>query len=199
MELFHVGDGAIEPGQTLRGYAPVAGRRGVLDLIRQVMDGDCRARAKLLTGRGRLRRRFQGESSTQLAFIEVVFESARERLAPDAPSRFDSVFLWPSRDLAEDFRDRYRPHGVIHRCALLEGGAWLRDASLVAAGMDLSAPVVDQVRELERRAAQYWKLERCIGYPEVLARGTVVVTEIVSAGPAEATPTGTRGSGTLDA
>src|SRR4051794_10658819 len=99
MQLFHVGDGVIEPGQILRRYAFAEKRQGVIDLIRRANEGDRGARTRLLTSAGCLRRRFRLDPSTQLAFVEVVFERARARLAPTFPSRFDSVFLWPTPEL----------------------------------------------------------------------------------------------------
>ena len=117
MELFHVAGGPIEPGQAIRPYALGPGLRDALDLVRRALDEDAGARSALLTARGRLRQRFRSDPEMQLVVIEAVFERVRAELAPSLSSRFESAFFWPTVELAERFRARYRPAGVIHRCA----------------------------------------------------------------------------------
>ncbi len=182
MQLFHVGDGVIAPGRELRKYRLAEDKRDVLELVHLALDGNLEARTTLLTGTGRLRRRFRSDPTMQLVLIEAIFERVRLRVAPGLPSRFDSVFLWPTLRLAQDFRERYRSHGLIHRCVLVEGDPLSRDASFVAAGMDLSVPVDDEVRKIEQRAVEYWRADAHISYPEVLVQGIVVVTEVLAPG-----------------
>jgi hypothetical protein len=180
--VFHVGEGTIEAGQALRPYALPEALADAVGLVGRMLDWEARARAALLTDDGRLRRQYTADPMMQLVFIEAIFERARARVAPTLPSRFASVFLWPTVALAQAFRDRYRPRGVIHRCVLVDGEALPRDASLVAVGMDLSAVLDDELRAIEERAVRYWSADGPFAYAELLVQGTVTVTEALSPG-----------------
>ena len=180
MQLFHVSDRPIDPGQALRRYGLATDKSDVLAPAFRMLDGDSLARSMLLTRTGRLRRRFRSDPDMQLVLIEALFERTRVQVAPDLPSRLTSVFLWPTVELARDFRERYRPRGLIHRCLLTEGLALSRDASLVAARVDLAAVIDDEIQTIERRAVRYWTTDGAIDYPEILVQGTVVVAAILA-------------------
>jgi hypothetical protein len=177
MELFHVGEGLIEPGQALRRYVLPENLADAIGLVGRMLDGDDQARAMLLADDGRLLDRYRSDPRMQLVFIEAVFERVRARVAPALVGRFGAAFLWPTVELAQAFRERYRPRGVIHRCLHVDGDALPRDASLVAVGVNLSAVLDDEILAIEARAVRYWTTDGIAGYPEVLVRGTVTVVE----------------------
>jgi hypothetical protein len=177
VQIFHVSDSPIEPGQPLRRYRLADDLMAALDLVQRALDGDQEARAALLAEDGRLRAQFRNDPGMQLAFVEAVFERVRVQVAPSLPGRFASVFAWPTVELARDFRERFRRQGIIHCCRLVDGEVLARDASLVAVGMDQTAPFDDEIRAIERRAEQYWTMDGAGDWPELLVRGTVLVVE----------------------
>jgi hypothetical protein len=179
-DFFHVGAGRIEPGAALHPYELVATHAEPFTLVRRALDRDPSARAALLTRTGRLRHRFRADPEMQLVILEAIFERVRARHAPTLSGRLDAVFLWPTLDLARDFRARFRPNGTIHRCRIVDGKPLTRDASLVVVGVDLAAVLDDEARRVEQHAVRYWSSDTPIAYPEVLVHGTVVVVEAIS-------------------
>jgi hypothetical protein len=180
VDLFHVSDTRIEPGQALRRYVIPEHLREALALVGKVLDGDGLARVALLADDGTLGTQFRGDPNVQLVLIEAVFERVRLEAAPQLPSRLESTFLWPTVGLADRFRERYRPRGIVHRCTLAEGMPVWRDASVVAVGVDLAASFDDEIARLEGRARRYWSSDPPFDYSELLVRGTVVVAEVLS-------------------
>jgi hypothetical protein len=179
MAFFHVAHGPLAPGTLLRPYSLAQERPETLTLVTGLLDGDAPARVALLTEVGRLRERYRTDPEMQLVFIEAVFERARLTVAPDLPSGFDSVYLWPTLTSTQTFRDRYRPRGVILRCTIEEGRPVSRDPSFVAIGMDLAGVVEDEVRLIERRALAYWTTEPAADIAEILVRGRVIATDVL--------------------
>jgi hypothetical protein len=110
--------------------------------------------------------------------IEAIFERVRAAIAPRLPSRLESTFLWPTAVLAQDFRKRFRTHGTVHECRIVDGDPLPRDATLVVSGVDLSARFDEEALRIEARAVRYWTADDKIIYPEVLLQGTAVVTQI---------------------
>src|SRR5512141_969988 len=51
-----------------------------------------------------------------MVVLEAVFEHTRKKLAPHLSSRLDCMFVWPTWELADTFRQHYFPDGVIHHC-----------------------------------------------------------------------------------
>jgi hypothetical protein len=176
-ELFHVGDAAIPIGASLRPNRIGREARELVLRLALAIDGDRNARGELLTPEGWLRPKLRALPDTQLALIEAVFERVRQQVAPASPGRLDAIFLWPGLELANQFRSRYRPTGVVHRCALVAGEVRERDAALVAAGVDVSAVLDNEARRVAERAAIYWRNPGQPDWPEVLAHGIVVVSE----------------------
>ena len=179
--LFHVGRGPIAPGQQLRPYELATKMAGTLDLVRRALVGEAPARSELLTADGHLRRQFSSNPEVGLVILEAIFERVRAEIAPGLPSRLESVFLWPTTELAFDFRRRFLPNGTVHRCRIETGTPLPRDATFVVAGVKLSAVLDQEARNVEQRARSYWTTSEEIAYPEVLVRGTVVVTEVPAA------------------
>jgi hypothetical protein len=159
MHLFHVGEEEIEAGQALRQYALPDDLVDAAGLVGRMLAGDGQARAALMTDEGCLRQLFASDPRMQLVLIEAVFERVRAGVALSMLSRFETVFVWPTVELAQAFRARYRPRGVIHRCSLVDGDVLMRDASLVAVPVDLSAVLDNEIRAIEARATatpRYW-------------------------------------------
>jgi hypothetical protein len=149
-----------------------------LDLVRGALAGTDAARDTLLTRTGHLRPPFANSPEFGLVILEAIFEQVRAASAPELPSRLESTFLWPTAGLARDFHQRFRAHGTIHACRIMEGVALPRDAALVVAGVDLTAMLDDEARRIEDRALRYWTADSEIAYPEVLLRGTAIVTHV---------------------
>ncbi|GAC1546744.1 MAG: hypothetical protein NVS2B7_22090 [Herpetosiphon sp.] len=83
-------------------------------------------------------------------FQEAVFEWMRLQISRAVPSRLTAVYAWRTLSLAEHFWAAYRPHGVIHRCVVVNGTAVSSDSALVAAGLNLAVPLREELPRVGR-------------------------------------------------
>ena len=180
--LFHVSAQALAVGQRLRSYTISTDYAALIRLAGEALNGGPEAIRRLLTSDAFARLHGQGGYQVEMVHLEAVFERVRARNAPQLPSRLEAVYVWRTLALARQFRAAYRPDGIIHRCALVTGTAIERDGALVAAGIDLTRPLVEELAQVERRAARYWRAREPMLLPEMLVRGTVVVEAVVAAG-----------------
>jgi hypothetical protein len=116
--------------------------------------------------------------------LEAVFEGVRLEKYPHIPSRQDATFVWPSIDLAREFRARYIPDGHMHLCEILNGTATLRDGALLPPGIDIHIASIEELQtefaHTRARAERYWRGGDSMAMPELMVNGQV---RIVSAIP----------------
>jgi hypothetical protein len=111
--------------------------------------------------------------------IETVFEHVRSQDYGDRPSRLVSAFAYPSLQTAERFRQQYRQQGVVLRCRLIDGEAFVGDMALSTPGLSVGRPMEPQVDALRERAHAYWQGVASPEWPEVLLKGRVeIVTSV---------------------
>jgi hypothetical protein len=82
-------------------------------------------------------------------------------IAPNAPSRLDVIFAWPTIELAQEFRKQYLPEGAINVCRVAEGSAFELDGGLLPPGINLeirsAAGLENELESTRRRAEIYWR------------------------------------------
>ncbi len=179
--LFHVARDSIPIGQHLRPYHIRTVYAPLLGAIGEALAAGTDAVARLLASAEWARLAERRAYIPELVLLEAIFERSRVQVAPTLPSRLDAVFGWRTLEVAQEFRTRYRPDGVIYRCAAVGDMATERDGALVAAGIDLARPLADELRAVERRAIRYWGGRESMALPEVLIEGALIVQEQVGA------------------
>ncbi len=122
-----------------------------------------------------------------MVVLEAIFEHTRIKVASALPRRLDCVFVWPTWELAQEFRGQYIPEGVIHRCCITNGEAVELDGGLLPPGIALS-DLSDEVFSAEflatqLRAEKYWAAQELPDLSELLVMGNVEVVG-VEANPA---------------
>ena len=183
--LFHVAAGPIPAGEVLKPYAVAREYAALVRLAGAALAGGPAAVRRLLAGEawgGLLR---QGDYRAEMVLLEAIFERARLGAAPALPSRLEAVYVWSSLALARRYRAKYRPRGVIHRCALVEGTTVERDGALVVAAFeaaDLARPSAADLQRVMERAERYWRADEPMDFPELLVRGAVAVAAVVEGG-----------------
>ncbi|THD65867.1 hypothetical protein E7Z59_14905 [Robertkochia marina] len=102
---------------------------------------------------------------------------------PEFSSRLDSIFAWPTLEVAQRFKEDYIPNGVIHRCIVKTGTAIEMCGDLLPPGIDLSNPNERvfklQLEQTTRRARTYWTQRNKAILPELLIEGTVLVVSVI--------------------
>ena len=123
------------------------------------------------------------ETLKMMVVLESIFENERQLINPEFSSRLDSIFAWPTIEVARRFKKDYIPDGVIHRCIVKNGNAIEMCGDLLPPGIDLSN-LNERIfsRQLEAtslRAKTYWKQLNKAILPELLIDGTVLVEAII--------------------
>lgn len=117
-----------------------------------------------------------------MVVLEAIFEHSRKKFAVNLPSRLDCVFVWPTLELAKEFREQYMPEGVIHSCRIKQGEAVELDGSLVPPGIDLSDLSPEffsaEFQATQLRAEKYWTAQEAPKLSELLVIGNVEVVKI---------------------
>jgi hypothetical protein len=188
--LFHVAGCALTAGSILRPYAVAHDDPAIVRLAQDALDDGPDAVQRLFASDSWSRLLGQGGHRAEMVLLEAAFERVRVRTAPRSPSRLDAVYAWGTRDLAERFRAKYRPAGVIHRCVLVDGTTSERDGALIVAAFEatnLAAPSGKDLQQLEAQATRYWRAQSPMEMPELLVHGTVVIESVVER-DAEALP-----------
>ena len=109
---------------------------------------------------------------------ERLFEDIRQRFYPQAPSRLQSVFLYPDLALARCLHGYvHHYHGYLYEVEVLDGQAFVVD-------MDLLNCEGESLELIQDRAKRYWAQEQ---HPdsaslELLANGATLVRRLI-AGP----------------
>lgn len=121
-----------------------------------------------------------------IVVLEAIFEHARQTFASHLPSRLDCVFVWPTLELAQKFRQQYIPEGVIHRC-ILHGEAVQLDGGLLPPGINLSdlSPEVfsAELQATQLRDEKYWRAQESPNLSELLVVGNVEVISVENERP----------------
>lgn len=127
--------------------------------------------------------KLDSETLKMMVVLESIFENERRLLNPKFSSRLDSIFAWPTIEVAQRFKKDYIPNGVIHRCIVKNGIAIKMCGELLPPGIDLhnlnEREFSRQLEETTLRARTYWKQLNKAILPELLIAGTVLVESIV--------------------
>jgi hypothetical protein len=178
-ELYHVSEAPLDERLVLAKYdfGKREGQR--LGLMRAALQaGPESVRALLFTDRW-LKAAGDDTIKATNVLLELILELARLRVAPHLPSRWECVFALRSVEDARAYRQTYRPTAHIYRCELASGDLLTFDMQLASRGIDLAAPIADELRRLEERAGFYWRQVGPMAAPELLTTGTVVVRGVV--------------------
>ncbi len=179
--LFHVASHELPTGQVLLPYAVASEYPHLVRMAEASIGAGQVAIQRLMAGEEWMRLVRQGGYRSEMVLLEAAFERARGQVAPHLPSRLDAVYVWSSLDLAERFRAKYRPSGIIHRCALVDGTTLERDGALVVEAFEaanLSHPTDHDLRQVDERAIRYWEARSPMALPELLVHGTVIIAAI---------------------
>jgi len=127
----------------------------------------------------------ESEMIKMMVVLEAIFEHKRKKFASHFPSRLDCVFVWPTLELAEKFRQEYIPDSVIHRCKI-KGDAVELDGGLLPPGINLSdlSPEVfsSEFQATQLRAEKYWTAQESPILSELLVVGNVEVVRVETEG-----------------
>ncbi len=181
--LFHVATQALPTGQVLRSYAVASEYPHLVRLAELKIGAGQAAIQRLLASEEWVGLVRLGGYRSEMVLLEAAFERARVKTAPHLPSRLDAVYVWSSLALAQRFQAKYRPSGIIHRCALVDGTTLERDGALVVEAYEaanLTHPSEHDFRLVEERATRYWHAQTPMTLPELLVHGTVIVESIMN-------------------
>jgi Protein of unknown function (DUF2441) len=124
----------------------------------------------------------ESDGMKMMVVLEAIFEHTRKKFASNLPSRLDCVFVWPTFELAKEFRGQYMPEGVIHRCCIMQGEVVELDGSLLPPGINLSDLSLElfsaEFRATQLRAEKYWTAQETPILSEFLVVGDVEVIRV---------------------
>ncbi|THD65870.1 hypothetical protein E7Z59_14925 [Robertkochia marina] len=124
------------------------------------------------------------ETLKMMVVLESIFENERQLITPEFSSRLDSIFAWPTLEVAKRFKEEYIPKGVIHRCIVESGSAIEMCGDLLPPGIDLSnlnkEIFSEQLKQTTGRARTYWKQLNNPILPELLIKGRVLVESVIN-------------------
>ena len=128
--------------------------------------------------------KLDSETLKMMVVLESIFENERQLINPEFSSRLDSIFAWPTIEVAQSFKKDYIPNGVIHRCIVKNGNAIEMCGDLLPPGIDLNnlnAKIFSrQLENTTLRARTYWKQLNKAILPELLIKGTVLVESVIN-------------------
>jgi hypothetical protein len=104
LELFHVGERALPPGERLRPNAVPLLRAELVEAVQRALAGDAAATGLFLGADGRLLPALRDDPETVLVLVEAVFERERRRVAGDVLAR-DASLVAVRLDLGGAFAD----------------------------------------------------------------------------------------------
>jgi hypothetical protein len=129
--------------------------------------------------------KINSDAIKMMIVLESIFEHVRRKINPSLPCRMDSIFVWPTLDVARTFKNEYIPGGVIHRCIIREGNGILLDGGLLPPGIDLSdlrkEYFTNEYYSTITRAEKYWRVSSEPTLPELLINGVVHIDGIEEA------------------
>ena len=105
--------------------------------------------------------------------IEQTFELVRVRHFPGKPSRFRSIFLFESIDLAVRFRNEYkRPKDTVYEVSIMDATKPLHKGTMKA--YDTPKKHLPFLPTLERLAFIYWEGKE-LKFPEIVVESSIKV------------------------